>query len=141
MRNNISVVIPAKNEQHSISKLIYSIQQLSIEILEIIVVNDASTDDTSIEAQKAGAKVISHPYSKGNGAAIKTGAREARGDTIIFMDGDGQHNPADIKKLLDTLEVGYDMVVGARSGLESQASVARWSAPTACWAVPGANPA
>jgi len=72
--------------------------------------------------------VVSHPYSKGNGAAIKTGARAASGDYLVFMDGDGQHDPEDIQRLLYKLEEGYDLVVGARSGMGSQASVARWSA-------------
>jgi glycosyltransferase involved in cell wall biosynthesis len=73
-------------------------------------------------------QVISHPYSKGNGAAIKAGARAATGDYIVFMDGDGQHDPEDIQRLLYKMEEGYDLVVGARSGLSSQASIARWSA-------------
>jgi glycosyltransferase involved in cell wall biosynthesis len=77
---------------------------------------------------KAGVKLISHPYPKGNGAAIKTGARAATGDYIVFMDGDGQHDPADIEKLIAKAEEGYDLVVGARSGREAQASLARWSA-------------
>ncbi len=124
MKNKISVVIPAKNEQQSIAKLIDSIQQLSVDILEIIVVNDASTDDTLSAAKQAGAKVISHPYSKGNGAAIKSGSREAKGDIIIFMDGDGQHLASDIPALLSKLNEGYDMVVGARQK-GSQASWGR----------------
>ena len=66
----------------------------------------------------------------GNGAAIKSGARAATGDVIVFMDGDGQHNPGDISRLLAEMDKGYDLVVGARSGLSSQASVARWSANT-----------
>jgi glycosyltransferase involved in cell wall biosynthesis len=71
---------------------------------------------------------VSHPYSKGNGAAIKTGARVASGDYLVFMDGDGQHSGAAVAKLLRKAEKGYDLVVGARSGREAQASVARWSA-------------
>ncbi len=94
----------------------------------MIVVDDGSTDTTVQVCENAGVRVISHPYSKGNGAAIKTGARAATGDHIVFMDGDGQHDPADIQRLLYRMEEGYDLVVGARSGLSSQASVARWSA-------------
>ncbi|HAN69213.1 MAG TPA: glycosyl transferase, partial [Halieaceae bacterium] len=78
----------------------------------------------------AGATVVSHPYPKGNGAAIKSGARAATGDVLVFMDGDGQHDPADIASLLTPVAQGYDMVVGARSGRSSQASMARWSANT-----------
>jgi len=91
---------------------------------EIIVVNDGSTDQTQQIAEKAGAKVVNHPYSKGNGAAIKTGARTATGDVIIFMDADGQHDPKDIPRLLEKIEQGYDLVVGARQK-GSQASVGR----------------
>jgi glycosyltransferase involved in cell wall biosynthesis len=91
-------------------------------------VNDGSTDGTEQICADAGVRVISHPYSKGNGASIKSGARAATGEYLIFMDGDGQHSPVDIEKLLSKLDEGYDLVVGARSGLSSQASVARWSA-------------
>lgn len=91
---------------------------------EVLVVNDGSTDDTATVAEQAGAKVITHPYSKGNGAAIKTGARAASGEVIVFMDADGQHDPADIHRLLARLDEGYDMVVGARQK-GSQASVGR----------------
>lgn len=120
----ISVVIPAKNEQQSIGSLVTSLKNLTIEILEIIVVNDASTDNTLNEAEQAGAKVITHPYSKGNGAAIKSGARAAKGDLIVFMDGDGQHSANDIPALIAKLENGFDMVVGARKK-EAQASFGR----------------
>ncbi|MES1952397.1 family 2 glycosyl transferase [Salinisphaera sp. S4-8] len=77
--------------------------------------------------ETANVRVVSHPYSKGNGAAIKTGARHARGDIIVFMDADGQHDPADIHKLLHKIDEGYDLVVGARKR-SSQASAARWMA-------------
>ena len=83
---------------------------------EIIVVNDGSTDSTEAISIKHDARVISHPYSKGNGAAIKTGARHATGDILVFMDGDSQHRPEDIPRLLAKLDEGYDMVVGARDG-------------------------
>jgi glycosyltransferase involved in cell wall biosynthesis len=72
--------------------------------------------------------LISHPYSKGNGASIKTGARAAKGDVIVFMDGDGQHLPEDVQRLLDKLADGFDMVVGARKGLKAQANIARGGA-------------
>jgi glycosyltransferase involved in cell wall biosynthesis len=91
---------------------------------EIIVVNDGSTDATATVAAQAGAHVISKPYGMGNGAAIKTGARAAQGKVLVFMDADGQHDPADIPRLLAKLDEGYDMAVGAR-GDGSQASVGR----------------
>ncbi len=123
MNPKLSVVIPAKNEARSLSSVLGGVRQHAADA-EIIVVNDGSTDDTAAVARAAGAQVIDHPYSKGNGAAIKTGARAATGDVIIFMDADGQHSPADIPRLLAKLAEGYDLVVGAR-GRGSQASLAR----------------
>ena len=119
----VSVVLPAKNEASAIGGAVEQIRQLNIAD-EIIVVNDGSTDATQQIAEMAGAEVVSHPYSKGNGAAIKTGARAATGDIIIFMDADGQHDPLDILRLLDKIEQGYDLAVGARQK-GSQASIGR----------------
>lgn len=119
----ISIVLPAKNESGAIGQTIAQIQQLQL-AHEIIVVNDGSTDQTKQVAETAGAKVVTHPYSKGNGAAIKTGARTATSEIIIFMDADGQHDPQDIPRLLEKIEQGYDLVVGARQK-GSQASVGR----------------
>lgn len=123
MNINISVVLPAKNESGAIGDTIKKIQALDL-VSEILVINDGSIDDTCQVAECAGAKVISHPYSKGNGAAIKTGARNANGDIIIFMDADGQHDPKDIPMLLAKIEAGYDLVIGARQK-GSQASIGR----------------
>ena len=123
----LSIVIPAKNEEEGLASFLPSLRQLYPEA-DIIVVDDGSTDSTVEVCEGAGVRVISHPYSKGNGAAIKTGARAAGGEYIVFMDGDGQHDPADIERLLYRMEEGYDLVVGARSGLSSQANIARWSA-------------
>lgn len=119
----ISIVLPAKNESKAIGNTIDSVVKQYPDA-EIIVVNDGSSDDTSFIAQKAGAKIINHPYSKGNGAAIKTGARAANGDVIVFMDADGQHSALDIPKLLILIDQGHDMVVGARQR-GSQASIGR----------------
>ncbi|WP_372403638.1 glycosyltransferase family 2 protein [Acinetobacter piscicola] len=119
----ISIVLPAKNESAAIGQTIAQIQLLQL-AHEVIVINDGSTDQTKQVAESAGAKVVSHPYSKGNGAAIKTGARTATGEIIIFMDADGQHDPQDIPHLLEKIEQGYDLVVGARQK-GSQASVGR----------------
>lgn len=119
----ISVVLPAKNESGAIGQTIEKILQLQL-VDEIIVVNDGSTDNTHDIAEQAGAKVITHPYSKGNGAAIKTGARNATGDIIVFMDADGQHDANDIFKLIERMNQGYDLVVGARQK-GSQASIGR----------------
>src|SRR5690554_496256 len=119
----LSIVLPAKNESAAIGDTITSIVKL-LPNAEVIVVNDGSIDATKEVAEAAGAKVISHPYSKGNGAAIKAGARAASSDIIVFMDADGQHDPADIPRLIEKLNQGYDMVVGARQK-GSQASVGR----------------
>ncbi|HKK29955.1 MAG TPA: glycosyltransferase family 2 protein, partial [Alphaproteobacteria bacterium] len=91
------------------------------------VVDDGSTDKTAALAEDAGAKVVSHPQSLGNGAAVKAGARAAGGEILVFLDADGQHDPADIPRLLEKLDEGYDMVVGARSS-SSHANTARLAA-------------
>ena len=119
----LSVVLPAKSESAAIGHTVTAIRRLYPRA-EVIVINDGSTDDTAQLAEAAGARVVTHPYSQGNGAAIKTGARAAQGDVIVFMDADGQHDPADIARLLARLQEGYDMVVGARQK-GSQASVGR----------------
>jgi len=123
MATTISVVIPAKNECASIGKLVAVLSKIGMD-REIIVIDDGSTDKTGNAATQNGAQVIRHPYSKGNGAAIKSGARAATGDVIVFMDADGQHDPADIPALLARIDEGYDMVVGARQA-GSQASLGR----------------
>jgi len=119
----ISVVMPAKNEGRSIGALVEAVRR-SHPDCEVIVVDDGSTDDTAAEASANGAKVISHRYSKGNGASIKTGARAASRQVIVFLDGDGQHSPADIPRLLESIEAGADMAIGARDSA-SQASIFR----------------
>jgi len=123
LQQKISIVLPAKNESGAVGKTVSNILQLGL-VDEVIVVNDGSTDNTKEVAEQAGAKVVTHPYSKGNGAAIKTGARAAIGDVIVFMDADGQHDPQDIPRLIEKIEHGYDLVVGARQK-GSQASVGR----------------
>ena len=119
----VSVVIPAKNEGASLPALLEGLKDLD-QVVEIIVVNDGSTDNTSEICRLFGVVEVRHPYSKGNGADIKSGARAASNDIIVFMDADGQHRPEDIPALLDKMGEGYDMVVGARHS-SSQASVAR----------------
>ena len=119
----VSVVMPAKNEAATVATVVSAIRARYPDF-EVIVVDDGSTDSTAELASEAGAKVVSHPYSKGNGAAIKSGARAAVGEVIVFMDADGQHAPEDIARLLSEIEAGYDLVVGARQQ-GSQASVGR----------------
>ena len=124
----LSIILPAKNEGAALKDLLPRLRQVQPEA-EIIVVDDGSTDDTPAICLIAGVTCLSSPYSMGNGAAIKRGARAASGDVLVFMDGDGQHDPADIGRLLEKLEQGYDMVVGARDW-SSQAGVGRGVANT-----------
>ncbi|MFP3982431.1 MAG: glycosyltransferase family 2 protein [Desulfurivibrionaceae bacterium] len=118
----VSVVIPALNEGQVIGSTVARIRSLYPDY-EIVVVDDGSTDNTVRSAEENGAKVVSHPYNIGNGAAVKTGIRSASGDLVVLMDGDGQHDPEDIPRLLAEAEK-YDLVIGARTG-ESQASIGR----------------
>ena len=109
---DVSVIIPACNEGRSIGMLVRKIRSLHPDY-EVIVVNDGSTDDTADVARESGAIVFSHPYNVGNGAAVKSGIRIASGEILVLMDGDGQHDPEDIAKMVG-LFPEYDMVVGAR---------------------------
>lgn len=109
----ISVVLPAKNEAEGLARTLPALREQWPQA-EVIVVDDGSTDATAAVAAEHGARVLSAPYSMGNGAAIKRGARAATGEVIVFMDADGQHSATHMGLLLDKLAEGYDMVVGAR---------------------------
>ncbi len=111
--STVSVVLPAKNEAEGLRRTLPALRLL-LPHAQIIVVDDGSTDGTAAVALTHGAQVLSAPYSMGNGAAIKRGARAARGDLLVFMDADGQHDPAQIPLLLQKLDEGFDMAVGAR---------------------------
>ena len=110
---SLTIVLPAYNEAGSVGDVVSRLKQ-DFPQAEILVVDDCSSDGTAEEAKAAGARVISHKYNMGNGAAIKTGARHARGEILVFMDADGQHGAEQIGKLLAKLDEGYDMVIGAR---------------------------
>ena len=110
--SDVSIIIPAHNEVQSIGTVISNIRSLHPDF-EIIVVDDGSTDKTAEAAKNQGALVYKHPYNMGNGAAIKSGIRMASGKVLVFMDGDGQHDPTDIGRLLEHFPA-FDMVVGAR---------------------------
>ncbi len=120
---DISIILPAKNEAHSLEELLPKLKASYIGA-EIIVVNDGSEDETREVCERHEVVVVNHPYSKGNGAAIKSGARRAKGDVLVFMDADSQHRPEDISLLVEKMASGYDMVVGARN-IRSQAGVMR----------------
>ncbi|MBT3389753.1 MAG: glycosyltransferase family 2 protein [Chloroflexi bacterium] len=113
----ISVIIPAYNESSGISQLIKEIKSELFEAgysFEILVIDDGSTDDTVINAKQEHVTVIQHPHNLGNGAAIKTGIRNAKGEIIVMLDADGQHPPKDIPRLIEKIDK-FDMVVGART--------------------------
>lgn len=113
-RYRLSIVIPVFNEAENLERLIRQIKALQLPAAEIIVVDDGSSDGSADVAMAAGANVVTHPYNIGNGAAIKSGIRAAKGKLLLFMDGDGQHRPEDIPKLLAQSGT-YHMVIGARA--------------------------
>ena len=122
----ISVILPAKNEAEGLRQTLPALRE-AFPDAEVIVVDDGSTDATAAVAAGYGAQVLRSPYSMGNGAAIKRGARAATGDVLVFMDADGQHSPQSILSLLDCIAAGYDMAVGARNAT-GQANLGRGAA-------------
>jgi glycosyltransferase involved in cell wall biosynthesis len=122
MVESTSVVIPAFNEAASIGSLVTSLRAAG-HWHEILVVDDGSTDETATRAAAAGARVVHHPYNKGNGAAVKSGIRTATGTFVLIVDADGQHSAADATRLVAHLDA-YDLVVGARMS-HTQAGAAR----------------
>jgi len=126
MELDYSIVIPAKNEQENLPQLLKSLK-LSQPNTEIIIVNDGSTDDTKEIALSYGCTVINHPYSLGNGAAVKSGARACKTEYIVFMDADGQHSPDKIPELLNQLKNGHSMSVGARNPNTHASSLRRFA--------------
>lgn len=119
----VSIILPARNEAAGLALTLPRLRKIYPDA-EVIVVDDGSTDQTALVAANSGAQVLSSPYGMGNGASIKRGARAATGDILVFMDADGQHDPANIPELLAKLEAGYDMAVGAR-GRTGQANAGR----------------
>jgi glycosyltransferase involved in cell wall biosynthesis len=115
---DVSVVIPAFNEEDGIGAVVADLRARH-PWREVLVVDDGSSDRTAERAEAAGARVVRHPYNKGNGAAVKTGIREATGDAILLMDADGQHDPEDADRLIAKVGV-YDLVIGARSARDQK---------------------
>ncbi len=122
----LSIVLPARNEARGLESILPELCR-SLPDAEIIVVSDASSDATDTIAKAGKAELLRRPYQTGNGAAVKAGARLAKGEILVFMDADGQHRVEDIPRLLAKLAEGYDMAVGARSR-RSQASIQRATA-------------
>jgi glycosyltransferase involved in cell wall biosynthesis len=116
----VTVVIPAFNEQEAIADVVGRVRGRGA-WREVLVVDDGSTDLTAERAAGAGARVVRHPYNKGNGAAVKTGIREAKGDVVLLMDADGQHDPEDMARLVAGVGV-HDMVIGARASKDQSAT-------------------
>jgi len=123
---SLSIIIPARNEENAIGAVV-EVARATYPDAQIIVVDDGSNDATGKNASDAGAEVIRHPVSLGNGAAVKAGTRAASGDILAFMDGDGQHDARELKPLLQRIDEGYQMAIGAR-GSDSHANVGRWFA-------------
>ncbi len=121
--NQITVVIPAFNEEGTIGEVIRGVRK-NLPEARILVIDDGSSDSTAVTATEAGAEVISHPLNKGNGAAIKTALRAITGGLVAVLDGDGQHDPEDLPVLLNGLET-YDLVVGSRSFTLEEGSILR----------------
>lgn len=111
--DKLTIVIPAYNEEANIRKVVGRVKAAKPNC-EVLVIDDGSTDRTAVEAESAGARVVRHPYNKGNGASVKTGIRAAKGEVIQLLDADGQHSPEEIDRLLEYIGP-YDLVVGART--------------------------
>ena len=127
----VSIVIPAFNETGAIGAVITDLRAAA-PWHEIIVVDDGSTDGTGAEAESAGARVVRHPYNKGNGAAVKSGIRAASGEYLLIIDGDGQHKPSDALALVGRLGE-YDLVVGARTAVTQAGSTRRMGNAALNW--------
>ena len=127
----VSIVVPAFNEEDAIAALVTDLRAAAA-WHEIIVIDDGSVDATATRAAEAGARVVRHPYNKGNGAAVKSGIRNATGEYILIVDGDGQHKPADAMRLISKLGE-YDLVIGSRSAGTQATSTRRYGNSALNW--------
>ena len=109
---SVTIVVPAFNEGASIGPVVTALRAAA-HWHDVLVIDDGSTDGTGAAAAGAGARVVRHPYNKGNGAAVKTAIRSSTSDWIAIIDGDGQHRAEDAKRLVARLGE-YDLVIAAR---------------------------
>lgn len=112
----LSIIIPAKNEEKNIEWVLTRIKNLQRKLpkYEIIVVDGHSTDKTREVAKKFGCRVI-FDHGKGKGDAIRTAAKKARGEILLFIDADGSHDPKDIPKLITPIiKDKVDLAIGSR---------------------------
>jgi glycosyltransferase involved in cell wall biosynthesis len=111
------VIVPAYNEERAIRPVVERARRESPGF-DVVVVDDGSTDCTAQEAEAAGAKVLRHPFNLGIGGAVQSGYRHAFDegyDLAVQVDGDGQHDPAEIEALMRAMGTdGVDMVYGSR---------------------------
>jgi len=119
---SVTIVVPAFNEGASIGPVVTALRAAAA-WHDVLVIDDGSTDGTGAAAADAGARVVRHPYNKGNGAAVKTAIRSSTSDWIAIIDGDGQHRAEDAKRLVARLGE-YDLVIGARDP-QTQATTGR----------------
>jgi glycosyltransferase involved in cell wall biosynthesis len=111
----VLVMVPALNEEETIAKVVADARATLA--ADVVVIDDGSTDRTAERATGAGATVLCLPYNLGVGGALRTGLRYALGqgfNRVVQLDGDGQHDAGEARRLLAALEDGYDLVVGSR---------------------------
>ena len=123
----LSVVVPVYNESKNILILLNEIKKNISHDDEIIVVEDGSVDNTLDEIKKFECKLLVHKKNIGKGQSLIDGINLAKGDIILFLDGDGQDDPSEISKLLDGINKGYDFVIGSRFVEDDKKKITRYT--------------